>query len=197
MATDTLYYFFSSVSQTFGALLGVVGMLTVYRIQALRNYIDDTMRKYDRDIMDVIREDVIPSDLEEKWTHKKMKRAIPEDQGQWGENYKRIETAVISIKKFNRVIEGTKDRFVWFLISSVLTIFLSLGLLPFTRTLADTGWDTFFSGLVGILILASLWATVMLGLQLIETKWIEVWNRTKLNIREHNEKWNRWVVKHF
>jgi len=35
MQIDDLYWFFSTIAQTFGAIVGVVGMLTVFRFQLI------------------------------------------------------------------------------------------------------------------------------------------------------------------
>jgi len=40
---DTLYWLFSTVAQTYGAIVGVIGMLTVYRLQNLSNFIKEAM----------------------------------------------------------------------------------------------------------------------------------------------------------
>jgi len=38
-----LYWLFSTIAQTYGAIVGVIGMLTVYRLQILSNYIKEAM----------------------------------------------------------------------------------------------------------------------------------------------------------
>ena len=40
---DTLYWLFSTIAQTYGAIVGVIGMLTVYRLQNLSNFIKEAM----------------------------------------------------------------------------------------------------------------------------------------------------------
>ena len=43
MTQNDLYWFFSTVAQSLGAIVGVVGMLTVFRLQNLENYIKGIM----------------------------------------------------------------------------------------------------------------------------------------------------------
>lgn len=44
MTAETLYWFFSTLAQTLGALVGVVGMLTVFRLQNIYNSINSAMK---------------------------------------------------------------------------------------------------------------------------------------------------------
>ena len=43
MDEDTLYWLFSTIAQTYGAILGVIGMLMVYRLQNLSTIIKERM----------------------------------------------------------------------------------------------------------------------------------------------------------
>ena len=38
MTEDTLYWLFSTIPQTYGAIVGIMGMLTFYRVQSLSRY---------------------------------------------------------------------------------------------------------------------------------------------------------------
>ena len=44
MATETLYWFFSTFAQTLGSLVGVVGMLTVFKLRNIYDSINSAMQ---------------------------------------------------------------------------------------------------------------------------------------------------------
>lgn len=48
MNIDYLYWFFSTIAQTLGAIVAVGGMLAVYRLQMLYNRIRDIMKDYEQ-----------------------------------------------------------------------------------------------------------------------------------------------------
>ncbi|MBU2496169.1 MAG: hypothetical protein KJ935_06715 [Candidatus Omnitrophica bacterium] len=181
MNADTLYYFFSTLAQTYGAIVGLIGMLTVYRLQQLSNdpskavaLVEDIMPGLDfgtnRD----------PYYVKTKWLRIKQNRG-----NLVAENIERFDQMVNSIDNAPKKINRTKYRFIIFLISNVSIIFLSLVLLPFCESLALSGWKYFWTLILLILVVLSLCATILLCLILIETKWKEFWQQTKINAKEH------------
>ncbi len=197
MKAVTLYHLFSALAQTYGAIIGFIGMLTVYRLQQLSGYpakavaaVEDILQKYNVEF-GFVRE---PGYVKGVWLRIKHDASDP---GVDVNDAKRLDDMVVSINKIPSVIGGTKDRFVFFLLSNVSIILLSLFLIPFCEELENSPWGYLWTTVVLILVVVSLFATVLLCLILIETKWKEFWKRTRVNVREHKAKYEKWLIKHW
>ena len=198
MNADTLYYLFSTLAQTYAAIVGLIGMLTVYKLQQLRT---DPVKAVTL-VEDVFKHSVIESELGTIRDPDYVKKfclnlitnkpsIIPDKSAE------RLDQMVKSIDKIYDVMNGTKDRFIFFLLSNLLIIFLSLILLPFCESLALNGWKYFWTTILMILVVVSLYATIRLCLLLIDTEWKEFWQRTKNNIKEHKDKYELWLIKNW
>ncbi|NIO20879.1 MAG: hypothetical protein GTN76_09115 [Candidatus Aenigmarchaeota archaeon] len=81
MTEDTLSWLFSTIAQTYGAIVGIMGMLTVYRLQTLSRYREDCRKRAEGSAHDVLDYEVeacglSPEDLVEKWQH------LPQEQNE-------------------------------------------------------------------------------------------------------------------
>jgi hypothetical protein len=139
---ETLYYFFSALAQTYGAIVGLIGMLTAYRLQQLGDY----------------------------------SRHAANDE---------------SKTKYVKVTNGTKDRFIHFLIWNIIIIFLSLILLPFCEILLKSDWKYFWVSLLVVLVVGSLILTISLCLFMTENNFIKYLSRLLINIKEHTLFWKK------
>ena len=53
MTEDTFYWLFSTIAQTYAAIVGIMGMLTVYRLQTLSRYREDCRKRTEGPAHDV------------------------------------------------------------------------------------------------------------------------------------------------
>jgi hypothetical protein len=196
----TLYYLFSATAQTFGAIVGLIGMLTVYRLQQLSTYPNTMVADID-DILAMLldsgskREIREPNFIRKKlvWFLENSNSPITLEQ----EKRDRLYQFVRSLDKIPTVSNGTKDRFILFLIANLSLIFLSLVLVPFCEILAGSGSKYFWIIILMTLVIASLASTMRLSMMLIETQWVEFWKRTRENIKEHNDRWTKGAARKF
>jgi len=71
MTEDILYWLFSTIAQTYGAIVDIMGMLTVYRLQSLSRYREDCRKRAEGPAHDAFDYEVeacglSPEDLVEK-----------------------------------------------------------------------------------------------------------------------------------
>lgn len=191
MNNDTLYYFFSTIAQTYGAIVGLIGMLTVYRLHRLE---DTISQKYNQ-----VRDDILSSsgknpddykmeELSPLWEETKQ-GLVPEREG-WNQCHYVFRSFILFLDDILPTRSFTKDRFIHFLIVNALIIFLSLILLPFCESLSKSLWKYIWTTILISLILFSLIATIRLCLTLTETEFKDYWKRLKKNIKEHSSRSN-------
>ena len=70
MTIDTLHWLFSTIAQTYGAILGVFIMLTIYRLQTLSNDTENCRKRAERAALSMLGTEsygLSPEGLVEKW----------------------------------------------------------------------------------------------------------------------------------
>jgi hypothetical protein len=70
MTIDTLHWLFSTIAQTYGAILGVFIMLTIYRLQTLSNDTENCRKRAERSALATLGTEsygLSPEGLAEKW----------------------------------------------------------------------------------------------------------------------------------
>lgn len=73
MTQESLYWLFSTIAQTYGAIVGIIGMLTVYRLQTLSNQIENSRKNSEESVKVLVGLDVSlleAEDLVEVWRNK-------------------------------------------------------------------------------------------------------------------------------
>jgi hypothetical protein len=195
----TLYYLFSATAQTFGAIVGLIGMLTVYRLQQLSTNANTKVADIE-DILALMGKERLRGIREPNFVRKVVFVFLQDPKPEIvlePENRERLNQFVRSLDKIPTVSNGTRDRFIIFLIVNLSLIFISLLLVPFCETLAGSGWKYVWIAFLMILVIGSLASTMFLSMLLIETKWSEFWKRTRENIKEHNDRWTSGAARRF
>ena len=189
MDSITLYYFFSTFAQTFGAIVGLMGILTVYRLQQLNTRLEKIWEPYVPFIAESIGSDadgITPFNLPQLWEH--AKKRVTQEGGSLEEAHLETNAAVLKTEPLIKTIHTSKDRFILFLILNVSTILLSLLLIPFCEILDNSGWKYFWTVVLLFMAALSLFLTIRLCFILIETSFLELWKRAKDNFRHHSDK---------
>lgn len=127
--SNTFYYFFSTISQTFGAILGVIGMLIIFLIQNTKNNIESLIMKIEmkqHPTRTMLRKDI--SDI--TVVLPQVETSNDSEIKKYGEKLK--ELAMLQ----NDIIKQTK-LFFWLLSIIILG---SLVMLPFSNYLAKYFW---------------------------------------------------------
>lgn len=189
MVSDTLYYLFSTIAQTFGAIVGLIGILTVYRLQQLNTRLEKIWEPYVPSIAESIGGDadgITPFNLPLLWEH--TKKRVTEDGKSLEKSHLETNTVILKTEPLINSIHTSKDRFIVFLIFNLSTIFLSLLLIPFCEIIDNSGWKYFWAIVLLFMAAFSLFFTFRLCCILIETSILEIWKRAKDNIKNHRKK---------
>jgi hypothetical protein len=189
MDSNTLYYFLSTLAQTFGVIVGFIGILTVYRLQQLNNRLEKIWEPYVPYIAESIGGDadgITPFNLPQLWEH--AKKRVTQEGGSLDEAHLATNTVILKTEPLIKNIHTAKDRFILFLILNVSTILLSLLLLPFCEILDNSGWKYFWTVVLLCMATCSLFLTIRLCFILIETSFLELWKRSKDNFKHHSDR---------
>jgi hypothetical protein len=122
MTENTLYWLFSTIAQTYGAVLGVFGMLTVYRLQTLSNDTENCRKRAEvpaRVVFGVEAYGLSPEDLAEKW----QKFPGKEQMGHQGQIMNR---EMERIKRYNRWSKKIRKWLGAFIVSHGIIIILAI-----------------------------------------------------------------------
>lgn len=130
---DTLYWLFSTVAQTYGAIVGVIGMLTVYRLQNLSNFIKEAMDKSIDRRNYYLGETIYGQDPRwfiEAWHKRKESREIrnPDDK-------KFLDSLSDDLSRALDQTEKIKMRGIRFLLAHLFIIIFSILALLFSKAL--------------------------------------------------------------
>ena len=192
----TLYYFFSTIAQTYGAIIGLIGMLTVYKLQRIETNISQQYNDKKKSIKQSSGTNPDFYQMEEFssiW-EKTKQGFVPEETG-WNPCHHDFQDFVIFLDHTLHIKKLSQDRFIHFLILNAFIIFISLVLLLFCQPLSTSGWKYFWSTIMISLVVFSLIATVRLCLTLTELKFDDYLKRLRINIKEHIDKWEQYVAK--
>jgi hypothetical protein len=194
MDANTLYYFFSTLAQTYGAIVGLIGMLTVYKLQRLEANLAQQYSDKKGRILKSLGNDPDHYQMEElpKLWEKTEKTLVPEDK-EWNDNHYIFRDFVHFLNSILPIKKRTQDRFIHFLILNIWIIFLSLMLLLFSKPLSTTGWKYFWATIMMTFVVFSLIATIRLCLTLTELNLHDYLKRLKLNVKDLLDKWEQQV----
>ncbi|MBW1910484.1 MAG: hypothetical protein JRJ11_13250 [Deltaproteobacteria bacterium] len=138
MTEDTLYWLFSTIAQTYGAIAGIIGMLTVYKLQQLSNAKKDAFKEVGEPLLDLLAGPelnlITPENTVKWWKDNPDKHA--HFFGGSDHPRKRILSAAVS--KINEIIaakENIKRSFKVFLFAHMGIISGSIICLFFTESL--------------------------------------------------------------
>lgn len=162
---DTLYWFFSTIAQTYGATLGVLGMFSIYRLQSLYNKKENCRRQSEEAAISAFglpAKGFSPEDLQEKFS-----RATGEEKSKWGSsNTEILHKAVNRIDRHLKQGKKIRNNFFIFMIINLFIIVASIILLPFSEDLLCWKNNVLIVSL--IFILSSAVVTYILGRSLIK-----------------------------
>ena len=196
MNENTLYYFFSTIAQTFGAIVGLIGMLTVYKLQKIQYSIEKQYEDKKTGIVVSLGNDPDYYQMEELpslW-EKTKQGLVPEEAGWDGSHYV-FRDFVLFLNDTLPIKKLTQDRFIHFLILNTFIIFLSLILLLFCQRLSTSVWKYFWSAIMISSIVFSLILTVRLCLTLTEINFHDYLKRFIMNIKATFDKWEQQLAK--
>lgn len=189
MVSNTLYYLFSTLAQTFGAIVGLIGILTVYRLQQLNTRLEKIWEPYIPFIAEAVGGDadgITPFNLPLLWEH--TKKRVTQEGGSLEKSHLATNTVILKTEPLINSINTSKDRFILFLILNLSTILLSLLLIPFCEIIDNSGWKYFWTIVLLFMAAFSLFFTLRLCFILIETSILELWKRAKDNFKSHRKK---------
>jgi hypothetical protein len=188
MVSNTLYYLFSTLAQTFGAIVGLIGILTVYRLQQLNTRLEKIWEPNIPVIAEAIGGDadgITPFNLPLLWEH--TKHRVTQEGGSLDESHLATNAVILKTEPLITSIHTSKDRFIVFLVLNLSTILLSLLLIPFCEIIDNSGWKYFWTIVLLFMAASSLFFTMRLCFILIETSILEVWKRAKDNFKNHRK----------
>ncbi|MBW1754372.1 MAG: hypothetical protein JRJ46_15110 [Deltaproteobacteria bacterium] len=171
MTPDDLYWLFSTIAQTLGAIVGVVGMLTVFRLQNISN----TIREYYRSSEDArnifgLRFTKNATFFIEEWG--KYKKANPQILDKTDHDYneaKDLDIIKDEIKQLMLRRAKIKSKFIESLIVNLIIIFGSIAIIPFSKIMIETN---IYYGVVPVALFIylpySLYLTYLLCAELIK-----------------------------
>jgi len=140
MTPVDLYWLFSTIPQTLGAIVGVVGMLTVFDLQNISNTIRDhyhsseQYRKYfnlrfTKNAMDFI----------EVWEkYKKDNPKIVDKNQHHYDHVKELDSIKDAIEELLEQRANIKPKFIDSLIVNLIIIFGSIAIIPFSKIMIET-----------------------------------------------------------
>jgi len=172
MDTDQLYWLFSTIAQTLGAIVGVIGMLTIYKLQIISNYIDKKMENSLLLRMKVFpgAGDQPPEDFYKGMKEINLKAFNLKDNEMMS---LRQDWHVLASQLFRerRLIKG----FLFFIIPNLLFIFISIIAIIWIPSI--TSWnEIFISTVIGAFSLYAFLSCLYLVLVLL------VWKSTGMNL---------------
>lgn len=135
MNADTFFWLFSTIAQTYGAILGVIGMLTVYKFQILSNTLTHVFERADSSL------DFILTKKEHIMSHETLVEIWTNDNFPLT-RYNRIEVGIIEItvhdiKRINKVKKNIAINFKRFFIVNFAIIICSILFITVTNILPN------------------------------------------------------------
>ena len=151
MKEDGLYWLFSTIAQTLGAMVGLIGMLTIYKLQTLSTQMNDFRRNYEvelkyfcgNDIIGVKTENLLKI-MSENTPNPNMRSKSELDA------FNRIRDR-LNESKTTRIL--IRETFLNFLIPNITLIGLSMAVIPITDGIAKFSPVTVFIVFVFIFLL--------------------------------------------
>jgi len=122
MTAETLYWLFSTVAQTYGAIVGIIGMLTVYKLQIIRNKKTEIIKQTDRQLQyffDYKRFTMTPEDIVYAWETGNYDKRNNADTAI-------MDNLIKEIKQVNKVTKEIKTSFKAFLVYHLAMITISM-----------------------------------------------------------------------
>ncbi len=157
MTDDALYWLFSTIAQTLGAIVGVIGMLTVYKLQLIANNIRQRMegsvesrKVYYPDTFFSI----TPEEFVESWFNLREPDSVQSDHS---------DSLDIVAALLNRLLANRKEiisGFLYFLIPNLSFIVLSILGLLHCNSLAS--WGVGIAAFTGIAMFYTFCSTIYL-----------------------------------
>ena len=141
ISEDDLYWLFSTIPQTLGAIVGIIGMLTVYKLQIISTSIKDLTDHTNVLPEELYYSDTYPIDPEhyrEKLKNKYSKLFVPASEDVPPVSVEE-EQIIIFYNQLDNLLEIRKSiriRFLFFLVPSISTIAISIGFIPFSDELS-------------------------------------------------------------
>jgi len=144
MNADTLYWLFSTIAQTYGAIVGIIGMLTIYRLQTLSNQMENCRKNAEESVKISVGLNMSLLDAEnlvKAWINK------PQDQIRKIKESSLDRFNIINreVEKINKCIKQRNDirhDFKSFIFSHVSMIILAIILLTQVTLLAS--WELMY-----------------------------------------------------
>lgn len=143
LTRDDFYWFFSTIAQTLGAIVGVIGMLTVFRFQNLTNsmqhHLDGTFKQrfqyFGSEKVYNQTPEVFINDFEDKFPDIDTTRKKLKDASSFSDMY----NAYRQISSLSKTYKKIRNRFFFtFLIPQLIVIFFSIESLILSKNFADT-----------------------------------------------------------
>jgi hypothetical protein len=172
MSEQTLFWLFSTIAQTFGAILGVVGMVAIYRFQDIRRLRWDVMAWCESERHSRFGEHVHMQAAEgfiSAWRREKKTLNVEAEKGQ--RNFEKLNAAEDKLVELFRTHERIRWKFISFVMFKLLTILAALALLPFCK---DTLFIESFIDTLGLLVITSLVLAGWLGVSLIPSGKLDI-----------------------
>ncbi len=165
MSIEDLYWLFSTIAQSLGAIVGIIGMLTVYKLQTMANYIREVMGGSVHARTSFFADSHLQTaeQLIENWAAVKKRT----DDSMRGEK-KELDRVVIDLTKALDARKQIIFRFFLFLIPNLLFIVLSISGLLYCHSLTPRG--DLIAGLTGIAMLFTFCSTIFLCYSLIKSE---------------------------
>jgi hypothetical protein len=165
MNEDTLYWVFSTIAQTYGAIVGIIGMLTIYRLQNLSNRIEDCRKRIEKNAFTTFGAEariLSPENLATKWDKHTGKEYLKEHRS---ELFHMIDTDVQRIKIYMPWSNKIRENFlIFFVFHLVIIIIPSIFCLFFVSVLVSFKWVIISLILTALVISAISIISVGIGL---------------------------------
>ena len=165
MSTQDLQWLFSTIAQTLGAIVGIIGMLTVYKLQTIANYMKESMEEtvqFRRDFFGMESYSQTPDQFVENWPQ--VKEGLDDVMTQ---KRKVLDRLAIDLTRLSAARNQLISRFFLFLIPNLSFVVLSILGLLYCHSLAPMG--TMIAVLTGIAMLFTFCSTIYLCYSLIKS----------------------------
>ena len=161
MKVDDLYWLFSTIAQTLGALVAVIGMLSIFKFQNLASYMNELVRRGDTYLSGGIAQ--IPESIIKELKKRSNYSDVQDEQHQnvLARLMSELELSLATRKEI-------RDRFMKFIIPNLVLIVASIIAIPFSSILLPWSYEIVVS--IGIfLICISLVLSIYLCSSLLKS----------------------------
>ena len=164
MTQETLYWLFSTIAQTLGAVVGIIGMLTIYKFQLISNHVRTLMENSDH-LRGFFFGEKHVSQTADQFVKQWAKKREPKEKDPNAEKRKLLNGFYIPLNEFIIARKKIKSRFLLFLIPNLSFIILSIIGLLFCQQLLIYG--IWIIRLVVIAMLFTFGSTIYLCYSLV------------------------------